>query len=182
VNRLGGNPRNPASPRIQLPSQSAAVVAELKRKCRRFMVTPPQASNKSGFHYLGEVPRKFLWVKLWLASHALKNGGKRGADLLSQVRGISRLPGSGAAGRNPAPGEKPHRRRAGATLPAPAQDISHIQCRRAQPTRKCTCSKSARAPFQRICTPMHTIRDDVSCRITVIPVAPTISPRRSEKS
>ena len=35
---------------------------------------------------------------------------------------------------------------------------------------------SALAPFQRICTPMHTSRNDVSCKITVIPVAPRTRP------
>jgi len=40
---------------------------------------------------------------------------------------------------------------------------------------------SALAPFQRICTPMHTSRKDVSCMITVMPVWPRARPRRSEK-
>src|ERR1700693_1118845 len=33
-------------------------------------------------------------------------------------------------------------------------------------------AKSALAPFHRICTPMHTSRNEVSCKITVIPVRP----------
>jgi hypothetical protein len=42
-------------------------------------------------------------------------------------------------------------------------------------------ARSALAPFQTICTPMHTSKNDVSCRITVIPVVPSTRPRRSAK-
>jgi hypothetical protein len=42
-------------------------------------------------------------------------------------------------------------------------------------------AKSALAPFQTICTPMHTSKNDVSCRITVMPVVPSTRPRRSAK-
>lgn len=34
-------------------------------------------------------------------------------------------------------------------------------------------------PFHMICTPMHTSRNDVSCKITVIPVVPRIFLSRS---
>lgn len=53
------------------------------------------------------------------------------------------------------------------------------------PPAQCTCKGSelsrALAPFHRICTPMHTSRNDVSCRMTVIPVLPRICPSRSAK-
>ena len=40
---------------------------------------------------------------------------------------------------------------------------------------------SALAPFHTICTPMHTSKNDVSCRITVMPVVPSTRPSRSAK-
>jgi hypothetical protein len=42
-------------------------------------------------------------------------------------------------------------------------------------------AKSALAPFQTICTPMHTNRNEVNCRITVMPVVPSTRPSRSAK-
>jgi hypothetical protein len=59
------------------------------------------------------------------------------------------------------------------------------ECDAGQPAaraqRRCKGSeiKRALAPFHRICTPMHTSRNDVSCMITVIPVAPSILASRS---
>ena len=41
--------------------------------------------------------------------------------------------------------------------------------------------RSELTPFQTICTPIHTSKNDVSCRITVMPVVPSTRPKRSAK-
>ncbi len=51
--------------------------------------------------------------------------------------------------------------------------------RRAQRTCTGTELNNALAPFHRICTPMHTSRNEDSCIITVIPVVPRIRASRS---
>ena len=38
---------------------------------------------------------------------------------------------------------------------------------------------NALLPFHKICTPMHTSKKEVSCRMTVIPVVPITRPNRS---
>jgi len=48
-----------------------------------------------------------------------------------------------------------------------------------QPKCSVTDSSSALSPFQAICTPMQTRKNDDNCVITVIPVAPRIRASRS---
>jgi len=60
-----------------------------------------------------------------------------------------------------------------------AMNAKRPQKRLGHPKWKVTDSSNALIPFQAICTPIQTRKNDDNCVITVMPVAPRIRARRS---